>query len=171
MQLKDVYIICSEGEAEDNLFGYLKTKYNSKKKSFKAKPLGGFSTITVFKRKYNRVYKEIGLRGSKPNERVHFVFLIDNDLDDSDKIVEFIRTEGHEVQLCERNTETALLGLAGVTLTVDTPLPDFRKKFKTKFIEKFGKEAHKMKDADFDELFDESIFATNFAVLHKIFNS
>lgn len=172
MQTKDVYLIFTEGETEDTLFGYLKARFNTKNKSFKPQPsMVGVANLTNFKGKYKKIFTRIGLKRSKPNEKVHFVFLIDNDLDDSDAIANFIRCEGHLVQLCDKNTETVLLRLSGTNLAVDVPLPDFRKKSKTKFKEVFGKEAQHMKAVDFEPLFNEAIFEENFPVLHTIFNS
>ena len=170
MESKDVYLMCFEGEAEENLFAYLKSRFCDTNKSFKPISLKGFNSLEVFKRKYNQTYKANGLKKRKLGQKVHFVFFIDGDLDDTPAIIAFIESEGHRHQINNQNTESVLLRMAGINLIVSTPLPDFRKKSKAKFIERFGKEAHQLKDKDFDTIIDTVTFATNFPVLHQIFN-
>jgi hypothetical protein len=170
MQSKDVYLMCFEGEAEENLFAYLKSRFCPTNKTFKPISLKGFNSLEVFKRKYNQVYRANGLKKRKLGEKVHFIFLIDGDLDDTPAIITFIESEGHRHQTNNQNTESVLLRMTGTSLTVDTLLSDFRKKSKAKFVEKFGKEAHQMKDKDFDAILDEAIFTANFPMLHQIFN-
>ena len=171
MQSKDVYLMCFEGEAEENLFAYLKSRFCPTNKTFKPISLKGFSSLEVFKRKYNQIYKANGLKKRKLGEKVHFIFLIDGDLDETPAIITFIESEGHRHQTNNQNTESVLLRMAGINLTVDTLLPDFRKKSKAKFIEKFGKEAHQMKDIDLDKIITEELFRTHFPLLQELFEN
>lgn len=168
MKSKDVYLVCFEGDAEENLFAYLKSRFCKQNKTFKPVQLKGVSSLALFKREYNKIYRAKGLK-KKNNENVHFIFFIDGDLDDSPAIVAFIESEGHRHQVNNPNAETVLLRMAGVTLTIDTLLLDFRKKSKGKFAEKFGKEAHRMKDADLDKIITESLYKTNFPLLRELF--
>jgi hypothetical protein len=168
MKSKDVYLVCFEGDAEENLFAYLKARFCKQNKTFKPVQLKGFSSLALFKREYNKIYKAKELK-KKNNENVHFIFFIDGDLDDSPEIVAFIESEGHQHQVNNPNTETILLRMAGVSLAVDTSLPDFRDKSKVKFADKFGKKAHQMKDVDLDKIITETLFRTNFPLLLKLF--
>jgi hypothetical protein len=168
MKSKDVYLMCFEGDAEEYLFAYLKARFCKQNKTFKPVPLKGVSSLALFKREYNKIYRAKGLN-KKNTENVHFIFFIDGDLDDSPAIISFIESEGHRHQVNNPNAETILLRMAGVNLTVDTPLPDFRKKSKAKFIEKFGKEAHKMKDVELDKIITDALFRTHFPLLRELF--
>lgn len=161
--------MCYEGDAEENLFGYLKRRFCKKVKSFKPAPLNGFNSLLVFKRKYNQVYRKNGLTRRNKGQNIHFVFLIDGDLDDTPDIVAYIEREGHTHQVNVLNTETLLLRMAGVNLAVDVPLADFRDKAKARFLAKFGKKAHLMKASDFDAIIDEAKFIQNFPTLHRLF--
>ena len=169
MKSKDVYLICFEGDAEENLFAYLKARFSKQNRRFTPAPLGGFSSLSIFKRKYNQVYKANGLKRRREGENIHFVFFIDGDLDDSPAIIAHIASEGHRYQTNIQNTETVLLRMVGINLTVDTLLPDFRKKSKARFLEKFGKKAHEMKDVDFDKIITEALFQTHFPLLRELF--
>lgn len=169
MQSKDVYLMCFEGEAEENLFAYLKSRFCLTNKTFKPVSLKGFNSLEIFKRKYNQVYRANGLKKSKLGEKVHFIFLIDADLDDTSAILAFIESEGHRYQTNNQNTESVLLRMTGINLNVDILLPDFRKKSKAKFFEKFDKEAHQMKDVDFDKIITEALFRTHFPLLRELF--
>lgn len=170
MKPKDVYLVCFEGDAEENLFAYLKARFCKQNKTFKPVQLKGVSSLTLFKREYNKIYKAKGLK-KKNNENIHFIFFIDGDLDDSPAIIAFIESEGHRHQVNNPNAETVLLRMAGINLTVDTLLPDFRKKSKARFVEKFGKEAHQMKDIDLDKIVTDALFKTNFPLLCELFEN
>lgn len=171
MESRDVYIICFEGPAEENLFAYLKARFCVQKKSFKPASLRGFDRLDIFKRKYNQILKASGLKKRKVGQNIHFVFFIDGDLDDTPAIIEYIEGEGHRYQINNQNTETVLLRMIGVNITVDTLLPDFRKKSKAKFAERFGKDAHMIKDDEFDRIITEQMFRTHFPVLRELFEN
>jgi hypothetical protein len=167
----DIYVICYEGEAEITLFGFLKKNFCKNNKTFKPELIEGFNTFDVFKRKYVKIIKKWSFKPTALKQKIHFIFLIDRDLDDSPKIEKFIRDSGHTVQFCDPNTEAVLLRLAGVNLVRGTTWKDFRSKCKTKSKEHFGQEAHKMKDTDFTLLIkDEATFAKAFPHLNSIFN-
>lgn len=171
MTTKDTYVICYEGEAEIGLFGFLKNKFCLKNKTFKPELIEGFDSFAIFQRKYNKIIKKWGLKQKDLKQKIHFIFLVDKDLDDSVKIEKFIKGQGNTVQFCDPNIEAVLLKLAGINLQQGTSLKDFRAKCKEKFKEKFGKEAHQMKDSDLIALIkNETIFNSNFPELKTIFS-
>ena len=167
----DIYVICYEGKAEITLFGFLKNNFCKNNKTFKPELIEGFDTLEVFQRKYVKILKRWSFKPTALKQKIHFIFLVDKDLDDSSKIEKFIADNGHIVQFCNPNTEAVLLGLAGSNVIQDGNLKDFRAKCKAKFKEKFDKEAHKMKDTDLVVLIkDEATFTKTFPQLNSIFN-
>ena len=172
IKAKDIYVVCCEGETEINLFGFL-TKFNFKNKKFKVKDMEGFSSLPLFKRKYNQILKEWSIKPKKDtlNKKIHFLFFIDKDLEESKKIETFIKSNGHTVQFCDKNTESVLLRIVGVNVEEDTNLKDFRAKCKERFKIKFGQEAHKMKGEDLIKIIqDVQTFKDNFLELYTIFD-
>lgn len=173
---RDVFIVCCEGEAEINLFGFLKSNFYLKNnKTLQEKNIKGFNSLSLFQRKSAKIIKgeEISPRKKnlKFNKRIHFLFLIDKDLKDSDMIGRYVTKEGHFVQFCNPNTEAILLGLYGVNIVRNINEKDFRKRCKDEFEKEFKKSAHKMKDAEFLKLIpNELIFKNTFPELHRIFN-
>ncbi len=169
---RDVYIICCEGDAEEKLFGFLKGRHNTKHKTFKPEPMGGFDCFRVFEKTYDKILKRRKMGKSRSNDKIHFVFLIDKDLDDSERIGEHIESNGHIVQFCDPNTEAVLLSLVGINLPKNMNSKDFRDHCKEIFREQFGKKAHKMEDGELLGLIkNEKIFIEKFPELASIFMS
>ncbi len=168
---RDTYVICYEGEAEMTIFGFLKKKFCLENKTFKQENIGGFNSFSIFQRKYNKIIKKWGLKQNNLKNKVHFFFLIDKDLDDSDKIKKFISGNGHTVQFCNPNIESVLLKMSGVNITQEETLQEFRSKCKEKFKQKFGKEAHRMTDLELSSIIkDEKDFKGNFLEIFNLFN-
>lgn len=170
---KKVVIAFCEGEAEILLFGFLKLQYSNKKIEFrKSVDLGGFSDFKMFKRKYDKRIKEQNQKPKKDYANISFLFVIDNDLADSEKIKKFLETNGHFVQLCSPNTEGMILALAGKPQTQDVGDKDFRKKCKDKFKNHFECETHQLKDKKLKEIFtNEEVFKNAFPILYNLFKS
>ena len=170
---KKVVIVFCEGEAEINLFGFLKLQYSNKKIEFrKTIDLGGFGDFKIFKKKYNKKIKEQNLKPKKDYSDIRFLFIIDNDLADSKIIKNFIEEKGHDVQLCDPNTEGMILALVGKPIIQDVDDKEFRKKCKDKFKRHFGCEAHRFKEIKLKEVFaSEEVFKNKLSVLHRLFKS
>lgn len=169
---KKIVIAFCEGEAEINLFSFLKLQYSNKKIGFITMDLGGFSDFKIFKRKYDKKIKEQNLKPKKDYAKVQFLFVIDNDLEDSEKIKIFLEERKHYVQLCAPNTEGMLLSLIGKQQTQDVGYKEFRKKCKNIFKSHFGCEAHRLKEKRLKEIFSsEKVFKKILPVLHGLFKS
>lgn len=172
MQRKVVIAFC-EGEAEILLFGFLKLQYSNKKIEFR-KPidLGGFSDLEMFKKKYNKRDKEQNYKPKRDYANVQFLFLIDNDLADSERIKSFLEAKGHLVQLCNPNTEGMILALIGKPQTQDVGDKEFRKKCKARFKGHFECEVHRLKEPKLKEIFtSEEVLKSSLPVLHDLFKS
>lgn len=170
---RDVVVPFCEGEAEILLLGFLKGQYSNKKiKVMKSINLNGFSDLNVFKRKYSQKIRTQGLK-LKPAEdykTVRFLFMFDNDLADSKAIEEFLKKEGHLVQLCDPNTEGMILAIVGEPQAQTVGDKDYRKKCKVAFQDHFGCEAHRLKDRKLKEIFSsEEVFKKMLPVLHGVF--
>ena len=170
-KLRDVVIIFCEGETEITLFAFLKGQYSNKRIEFK-KPidLKGLTDLADFKRKYNKQIKAQGLKPKKDYSSVRFLFIIDNDLPDSEKIKDFLEKEGHLVLQFEPNPEGWLLNAEGKNQGHNLKTEDFRKKCKVNFKNHFGCEAHRLKEKKLKEIFNkDSIMEDNFKVLYDLF--
>ncbi|KKP68645.1 MAG: hypothetical protein UR66_C0004G0045 [Candidatus Moranbacteria bacterium GW2011_GWE1_35_17] len=170
---KSVIIPFCEGEAEINLFGFLKSEYSSKAVVFK-KPINlyGFNNLDTFKRKYFKCCKAQNLKPKKDFLSVQFLFIFDNDLADSEKIKEFLEQEKCYVQQCDPNVEGLILGMVGKKIGPNLKTEDFRKNCKDKFQKYFGCEAHRLKDKKLQEIFmSEKDFVDNFPTLHVLFKN
>lgn len=170
---REVIIPFCEGEAEINLFSFLNHKFSNKKLHF-AKPINikGFSDLNVFKRKYDKLRIGQNLKPKKDFAKVRFLFIFDNDLADSVKIMSFLSDKGHLVQLCDPNTEGMLLKVVGVNLGINTKTNIYRKKCKESFIKNFGCEAHKLKDDKLNSILGTpSIIKRELPDLWKIFSN
>ena len=168
---RDVIITFCEGETEILLFGFLKNEYSNKKIDFK-KPINlrGITDLADFKRTYNKQIKAHGLKPKKDFLNVKFLFIIDNDLEDSEKIKTFLEGKGHLIQPLEPNSEGLLLSVEGHDQGYNLKTKEFRKKCKDNFRTIYGCEAHQLKDKKLKEIFDnESIFRNKFPILHDLF--
>jgi len=173
MKIRRVVIPFFEGEAEKLLFGFLKYQYSNKIIEFRPLiDLGGFSDFKVFKRKYDKRIKEQNQKPKKDYANIGFLFVIDNDLADSERIKKFLEKNGHSVQLCDPNTEGMMLKLVGKPQTKDVGDKEFRKKCKDEFKNHFECEAHRMKETKLKEIFkSEEVFKKTLPVLHDLFKS
>jgi hypothetical protein len=171
LKQKDLIIPFCEGEAEINVFNFLKIVYSNKKIRFgKPQDLEGIKDFAEFKRKYNKLSRANSLKPKKDYSHVNFLFIIDNDLDDSNKIKDFILEKGHLIQLCDPNTEGMILSIVGKKQICSTDKKTFRKKCKVNFEGHFNCEAHKLKDSKLREIFNNAqIVQTNLLVLHDLF--
>ncbi len=169
---RDTVITFCEGEAELQLFAFLKSQYSNKKVTFKAINLKGVADLISFKRKYNKQMKSQGLKPKKDFANVRYLFIIDNDLIDSDKIIAFLKTSGHLVQELEPNAEGLMLGLAGQSQGNNLKTDVFRKKCKENFKNQFNCDAHQLKESKFKEIFNsETILKNKLPVLHSLFKA
>lgn len=166
---KEIILPFCEGEAEMLIFNFLKISYSNRKIRFKGpKNLGGIRDLAEFKRKYSKHIRGLNFLSKKEFTNVRLLFLIDNDLVDSDEIADFIIKEGHLLQLLKPNTEAMILSIAGKALMRDVGHRDFRKKSKKEFFNHFACEAHQLKDTQLKELFNLKAVETNLAVLYKL---
>lgn len=168
---KDLIIPFCEGETELHVFNFLKIVYSNKEIRFgKPQDLGGIRDFAEFKRKYSKLCKANDLKPKKDYAHVNFLFIIDNDLDDSEEIKKFILKKGNLVQLCDPNTEGMILAIAGKKQVCSTDKKNFRKKCKDNFESHFNCEAHKLKDAQLKNIFATlDTVKTNLSVLHGLF--
>lgn len=172
MQQREIIIPFCEGEAEINLFAFLKLEYSNGKMTFKNPiDLGGFSDLKVFKRKYKKRIREQELKPARAFKSVKFLFIFGNDLVDSIMIKNFLEKEKHFVQLCNPNTEGLLLSIVGKFKPRTVNNKDYRNKCKTAFKDNFGCEAHKLKREMLKKIFaSEDVFKKNLPVLHGLFS-
>ena len=170
-KLKDVIVPFCEGEAEKNLFGFLKLRFSNKKITFTTpKDICGFEKLDQFKRKYNKLCKGYHLKPKKDFSNVKFLFIIDNDLEDSKKINEFLEKEGHYVQLCDPNTEGMILAISGHPQVKSVGDKEYRKKCKIAFRGIFNCEAHKIKEEKLEKIFtNEVVLKNKLPVLYRLF--
>ncbi len=170
---KKVVIAFCEGPAEINIFSFLKSQFSNKKIEFrKTIYLGGFGDFKVFKRKYDKKIKEQNLKPKKDYTNVKFLFVIDYDLADSERIKKFLETNSHSSQLCSPNTEGMILTIIGKPQTRDVGDKDFRKKCKDKFKNQFDCEAHRLKEVKLKEIFNsEEVFKKTLPILYDLFKS
>lgn len=170
---KDIIIPFCEGETEILLFSFLKNEYSNKKIDFK-KPvnLKGVSNLADFKRTYNKQMKAQGLKPKGDFLSVKFLFMIDNDLEDSEKIKLFLTEKGHLIQQFDPNPEGLLLNMVGKNQGQNLRTQDFRKKCKDSFETHFGCEAHHLKEKKLKEIFNsESVFKNKLPTLHNLFKA
>lgn len=167
-QKRLIFVFC-EGDAEVNLFGFLKLHYSNKNNSFKEVNMGGFRSFAEFEKKYSKRMKGLSLQYGKDYSMMRFCFLFDNDLEDSEKIVSFLKKEGHMVQLCDPNIEGLLLSFCGEQVRENTKNELFRKKIKDDFENYFCCEAHEVKEGKLNELITEGVVKNSFPILYGIF--
>ncbi len=169
---KDVYVICCEGPTEYNLFGFFKTYFCSKPLSFKYEIMGGFNDLKTFSNKVSSLTRKYEIKPKKLSEKIHFFFMADYDLDDSQKIALYIKGLRHKVQLCNPNPEGVLLEIVGKKIKNTIDSKNFRSICKKNFLSHFGKEAQHMKNIDLIKIIPNNIiFKTYFPEIHKLFNS
>ncbi len=161
------YLVLSEGTTEYNLFAYLTTKkfresfeksnikFSNKVEIVEAGisqgKLNGGGDLSSFKAKYHPIKDDTRYTGQK------LFFMIDKDFDDSPQIETLIKNGGDIVQFMEYSSEHLLMRLAGKNPKNPSDfenLKDFRDYCKQEFVKRFGKHAHKFKDADFDLVFN-----------------
>lgn len=170
---KDIIIPFCEGETEVMLFGFLKNEYSNKKIDFK-KPvnLGGVENLTGFKRTYNKQIRAQGLKPKKDFLSVKFLFIIDNDLEDSEKIKLFLTQKGHLIQQFEPNPEGLLLDMVGKNQGQNLKIESFRTKCKNNFKNHFGCKAPHLKEKKLKEIFNsENVFKSKLPILHNLFKA
>ena len=151
-----IFVIACEGDAEINLFGYLKISIHKKlttdlKPSLRTENLGGFNSQSEFEKEYKDLMKKYDLNDR--SKLIQFVFLFDNDLSDSHKIKSFLEKQEHLVTQLDPNIEGFILELIGKTITGNNRTELFRKQCKEKFKKEFGVETHRMKTKDWDKIF------------------
>lgn len=163
---KIYYLLICEGSTEFNIFAYLtKVKFrilfdNSNIKfsdkvqmvegGISKGKLNGANSFVHFKSKYNCIKNGGKYKGQK------LFFILDKDINDSQKIENLIIKGGDIVQFVEYNSEHLLLKLAGKNPKNPSDfknLKDFRDYCKNEFLKQFKKEASKLKDPDFDSIF------------------
>jgi hypothetical protein len=160
-----------EGETEVIVYSYLKIKYSNKKITFrKPENLNGIRDFEEFKRKYYKCIKSFNLNPPAEYKKVSFLFIIDNDLDDSKKIAQFITKQKHLLQLVIPNTEGLILSIIGKEQVCSTDKKNFRKKCKANFENHFNCEAHKLKEDKLNEVFDSvDVIKSKLPVLYSLF--
>jgi len=167
---KELIIPFCEGETEIHVFNFLKIVYSNKKIRFgKPQDLEGIKDLAEFKRKYKKLARANTMKPKRDYAHVNFLFIIDNDLDDSNEIKDFILDKGNLVQLCNPNTEGMILSIIGKKQICSTDKKGFRKKCKVNFENYFNCEAHKLKDSQLREIFNTlDVVKTNLPILHKL---
>ncbi len=158
------YLLVSEGTTEYNLFSYLKNRFqelfDSSNIKFSDKvhipsaditngKLNGASNIKAFKGKYKLIKERYNDKDQK------LFFILDKDLDDSQKIADAIKKGKDLVQFIEYNSEYLLLNFAGKNPKKPSDFKNlkiFRSYCKTEFKAQFGKEASDFKGPDFDKI-------------------
>ena len=118
------YLLLSEGTTEYNLFGYLKNRFRDLFEDSNIKfsdkvqipsanifngKLNGIESFTSFNSKYKSIKRQYKDR----NEDQKIFFILDKDLDDSEKIADAIKKGKDIVQFIEYNSEYLLLNFAG----------------------------------------------------------
>lgn len=170
-QLRHIVVVFCEGDAEANLFGFLKTHYSNHTIQFRGVVnLHGFDSFAAFERKYKKQMRDLDLSSRRRLANVTCLFLFDNDLADSPKIKSFLESQGHLVQQCNPNVEGVMLKLVNKAQVQTVVDKDFRKKCKIAFEAYFGCEAHKMKDSSLEKLFDSEIVRNHLPVLYELFS-
>lgn len=168
---RNLIIPVCEGETEFFVFNFLKIKYSNKKMTFrKPEKLNGVRDFTEFKRKYYKCIKSFNLNPPAEYKKVTFLFIIDNDLDDSQKIAQFITKQKHLLQLVTPNTEGLILSIIGQEQVCSTDKKNFRKKCKANFKNHFKCEAHKLKDEQLKKIFSSiDVIKSRPPILYSLF--
>lgn len=163
---KIYYLLLCEGSTEYNLFAYLtrnrfrelfdksNIKFSDKiqivENGVSQGKLNGAGDIGSFQAKYKKIKKKYS------GQRLFFI--LDKDIDDSLKIEALIHSGGDIVQFLIYNCEYLLLKLNNKILKNPSDfgnLKDFRDYCKAEFYKQFKKTAHKLKDSDFDLIFNK----------------
>lgn len=168
---RDLIIPICEGETEAIIFYFLKITYSNKKIKFrKPENLNGIRDFEEFKRKYHKCIKAFNLKPAIDYKKVGFLFIVDNDLDDSKKIEKFILEKGHLLQLFNPNIEGLILSIVGKEQVCSTDKDNFRKKCKVNFEKHFKCEAHKLKESQLNEVFSNiDVMKSKLPVLYNLF--
>lgn len=167
---KELVLVFSEGEAEKLIFNFLKINYSNKKRTFKGpKDLGGIRDLAEFKRKYDKLIRGLDFKPRQEFLNVKLLFLLDNDLDDSEKIANFIIKKGHLFQFYQPNIEAMILTIVGYKQVKTVSSFDYRKKCKKEFFHHFGCEAHQLKDKQLREIFTLIALKKHLVVLARLF--
>jgi hypothetical protein len=171
-QPKEIYLLCCEGEGEQNLFDFLKLVVGTKNKIHQHKLLG-FGDFTAFQKRYKALTG--GLEGN-PNyfkfrliNKSSFIFLFDNDLQDSQLISEFIIKQGHRVIQLDPNLEGFLLLINSQKIPENQKTELYRKQLKEKFNYRYGKEVQLLKKIDWEIFFGKDGY--NIPELRKTFKT
>ena len=149
-----VIIVACEGDAEVSLIEFLKAKithYNT----VRTEPLSGVDKLSGFKTKFNKIIKKCSIHSNR-NKEVDFTFIIDNDLEESDPIVKFIKLTGYNYILLDPNMEGFIFSLIGEDIGENEKTKLFRKKCKVNFEKKFGMEACHFKTINWVKIFGDS---------------
>jgi hypothetical protein len=149
---KNIIITFCEGKAEKNLLLYLRSKYSNGKNRFNPELLDGFSNYEMFRNKYEDKMTKLSLEPKKEYSSIRKLFLIDDDLEESEKIIEFLTREEHIIQTCYPNIEGMILSATGKKLGTNTKNESFRKKCKDMFKREFGCEADEIKENKLDRI-------------------
>jgi hypothetical protein len=167
----DLIIPVCEGETEAVVFNFLKITHSNKRTKFrKPENLNGVRDFKEFKRKYHKCIKSFSLNPPGEYKKVSFLFIIDNDLDDSRKIAQFVLKQKHLLQLVTPNTEGLILSIVGKEQVCSTDKKNFRKKCKANFENHFNCEAHKLKEDKLNEVFGSiDIIKSRLPVLYNLF--
>lgn len=181
-----VYYVLPEGATEYNLFAYLKNRFKdlfddsnikfSNKVQISSAGIsnGKLNGIESFL-SFNSKYKSIKRQYKDRNEDRKLFFILDKDLDDSEKIADAVKNGEDIVQFIKYNSEYLLLNFAGKNPRKPSDfesLKIFRKYCKDEFNAQFGKEASAFKDQDFAKILDKvsdeeikKVFSVLFSIL------
>jgi hypothetical protein len=146
-----LYLICCEGLAEQLLVSYIKIAKNSKSR-ISYHPLNGFDCLDAFNKRYTVLENKI--KGNKDYSKFQelkpeeFVFVFDNDLQESHLICKEILKKGHKVIQLDPNIEGLVLQLVGSKISPNEKNSVYRDKLKKQFNQHFKKDAHELKDKD-----------------------
>lgn len=168
---KQVIIPCCEGEAESNLFSFLKVNYSNKQIKFnQPHNLKGFTSLDDFKRKYIKHVRAQNLQPPEDFVNVGFVYIFDDDLPDSPVIKDYLEERGHQVQLITPNVEGMMLSIVGQRVNYNNRTEAFRAKCKDDFRSYFHCDAHFIKEQKLRSIFNSvQILENKLPVLYHLF--
>ena len=182
IQLKEnIYLLFKEGQAEQKLIQYFRYNrfadlFNNSKIKFDEKINISRNGIKIIENgnmlgvsdrvHFESKYIDIVEYDDNLYENKQMFFVLDEDIKDSEKIGDFIKSKGKIIQFIKYNIEYLLLELSGIKLK-EPNLKDFsdfnnwhnkdwkayRDYCKVEFKKYFNKEAHEFKDSDFENIF------------------
>jgi hypothetical protein len=170
-RLRKVFVVLCEGEAERHIFRFLQHSYANKKTGFKLpQDLHGVRSFDDFTQKYDSCLKGLKQKYGRDIKNIALLFMIDYDLSDSKKIIDFIESKGHLAQVCDPNTEGMIMSMIGKPVKKEVGVADYRTKCKNVFKAHFGCTVDKLTEKQLREVFSTiEIVQKHLPTLHALF--